>query len=338
MTNTTMTTNVTNEVVEMNGTILGFPYVTIEGQSIVTDVHNPILNPNTLVIKELDGTQAFDVVNKVLSKFTYTQVGRNGIIILTVDGKRFGYYSNTDRSLTVVGSYANMVLTYTKSEEVFLNKTVEEIAVSEKQFKTHPEEDILTAAVENEESTVEELEMEQHYNDNYARYNQNITVLNMESERENHQSSFLQQTIQPQVKRILTVDGACSGNPGTFEFRIVWEDTKEVLSSKHYGHLIGTNNMAEVLGLATAIHHVIKNNAYDTIAIKYDSVTAKAWIDKGAHKITSKNVSPEAIQSVENALAFINANRELVNRIEIIKHDTKSLGEIAADFGRKGGK
>lgn len=160
-----------------------------------------------------------------------------------------------------------------------------------------------------------------------------VTVTNINEIFASLSSQTTQQEVQ--AKRVLAVDGACSGNPGTFEFQMVWADNGEQLNHKHYGELIGTNNIAEVLGLCTAAHYVVSNNLQDSVAIKYDSITAKAWLDKGAHKITSKKVSPQAIQNVENALSFINSNRELINKIEFVKHDTKANGEIEADFNRK---
>lgn len=322
--------------------------------SVLSDVANPFVNPETIIVMGITAHNAFTVLNELSPKFTTLSVTSTGTTVVDTEGVRFAFYSTLDNTLTITPSYKDRFFTNLEGkvnlvalgggETPALNvtPTASTSVVNNPAFQQQQED----AQVEqfNEDG------LDEHYYANYGDYNTHITPIDMDAEREKSPNSFAippqefatpnfaaSQTTQQeaQAKRVLAVDGACSGNPGTFEFQMVWADNGEQLNHKHYGELIGTNNIAEVLGLCTAAHYVVSNNLQDSVAIKYDSITAKAWLDKGAHKITSKKVSPQAIQNVENALSFINSNRELINKIEFVKHDTKANGEIEADFNRK---
>lgn len=197
-------------------------------------------------------------------------------------------------------------------------------------------------AVQQQPSNEDEL-MAQHYEMHYNNYNNVNAPVDLEADRSKYAGSFGAQqpadtTQQTAQRRVLTVDGACSGNPGTFEFQAVWKDNGERLLHKHYGALKGTNNIAEFLGLATVAHHIIKHDLYDTVEVHTDSVTAMAWVKACKHNSKSKNVDAEVYNNLDAACNYLQANKANLDRIVIKKHDTKAEGEIAADFGNKAGK
>lgn len=128
------------------------------------------------------------------------------------------------------------------------------------------------------------------------------------------------------------VDAACSGAPGTLEYRGVNTETgEEIFHSGPYAD--GTNNVGEFLAIVHALTWQEKHNIH--IPIYSDSENAISWVHTGkcrtklAH--TSKNsILFAIIKSAENWLA----ENELPEG-KIIKWDTNVWGENPADFGRK---
>ncbi|RLD10237.1 MAG: ribonuclease H [Chloroflexota bacterium] len=128
-----------------------------------------------------------------------------------------------------------------------------------------------------------------------------------------------------------SVDAACSGNPGTVEYRGVRTETgAEIFRQGPFAH--GTNNIGEFLALVHALALFKKQG--DPITIYSDSKIAMGWVRK---KKCGTNLSPsgknaklfELIKKAENWL------RENEYPNKIIKWDTEAWGEIPADFGRK---
>ena len=129
----------------------------------------------------------------------------------------------------------------------------------------------------------------------------------------------------------ISVDAACSGNPGLMEYRGV--DTASKQEIFRVGPLKdGTNNIGEFLAIVHALALMKKYN--QTFPIYSDSKIAINWIRQ---KHCNTNVSP----TTDNALIF-----DYINRAEnwlqqnsfpnlILKWETKAWGEIPADFGRK---
>ena len=124
----------------------------------------------------------------------------------------------------------------------------------------------------------------------------------------------------------IAVDAACSGNPGTLEYRGIDLTTgREIF---HFGPMYGTNNIGECLALCWALQ------IYGgSMPIYSDSKTALAWVRDLKHKCTLQN-------SVENGAILTLLEQNLINvaeqnRKNILKWDTKNWGEIPADFGRK---
>jgi ribonuclease HI len=127
----------------------------------------------------------------------------------------------------------------------------------------------------------------------------------------------------------ISVDAACSGNPGDLEYQGVDTRTGEVLFK--VGPIPnGTNNIGEFLALIHGIQYLKSQNL--KIPIYTDSVTAMAWIRNkkmnSSHKPKSLSVLNEMIKRANNLLSDMGP-------WEILKWDTKNWGEIPADFGRK---
>lgn len=129
----------------------------------------------------------------------------------------------------------------------------------------------------------------------------------------------------------LSVDAACSGNPGLMEYRGVYTKTGEEIF--HQGPFKdGTNNVGEFLALVHGLAFLKQKNSL--LPVYTDSKTALAWVKaKKAKTLLDKTES--------NAILF-----ELITRAEtwlqqneystqIMKWETSVWGEIPADFGRK---
>ena len=129
----------------------------------------------------------------------------------------------------------------------------------------------------------------------------------------------------------LSVDAACSGNPGVMEYRGVDTATgREIFRMGPFEH--ATNNIGEFLAL---VHGLALLKQYNkTMPIYSDSVNAIAWVR--AKKCRTKLARTEKNIEVFNLIA--RAERWLEDNhytTKIIKWDTPNLGEIPADFGRK---
>jgi ribonuclease HI len=128
----------------------------------------------------------------------------------------------------------------------------------------------------------------------------------------------------------LSVDAACSGNPGQMEYQGVYTKTGERLF--HFGPVLGTNNIGEFLGIVHALAY-LKEKGEDT-TIYTDSRTALSWVrNKKANTSLVRNKQTETVWSlIDRAEKWLKEN---TYKNKIIKWDTKQLGEIKADFGRK---
>ncbi|MDG4657823.1 ribonuclease H family protein [Ectobacillus antri] len=128
----------------------------------------------------------------------------------------------------------------------------------------------------------------------------------------------------------ISVDAACSGNPGMMEYKGV--DTKTGAVLFHFGPILGTNNIGEFLAIVHALSMLRKQNSSKTIYT--DSKTALAWVrNKKANTTLRRDAGTEQVWTmVERAEKWL---RENSYSNKIIKWDTAQLGEIKADFGRK---
>jgi len=133
------------------------------------------------------------------------------------------------------------------------------------------------------------------------------------------------------VKDSLSVDAACSGNPGLMEYRGVYVKTGEQVF--HQGPFeYGTNNIGEFLALVHGLA-LLKQKGF-SVPIYTDSVNAIKWV-KGKKCKTKLERVPEnesLFYMIERAEKWL---RENTYTTQIIKWKTDEWGEIPADFGRK---
>ncbi len=130
----------------------------------------------------------------------------------------------------------------------------------------------------------------------------------------------------------ISVDAACSGNPGKMEYRgVITETAEEIFRMGPFEG--GTNNIGEFLALVHGIA-LMKKEGKDDKVIYSDSKIAMGWIRK-------KKCNTKAVRTAQNEPMF-----KLIARGEkwlkentftnpLIKWETKLWGEIPADFGRK---
>ena len=128
----------------------------------------------------------------------------------------------------------------------------------------------------------------------------------------------------------ISVDAACSGNPGVMEYQGV--DTKTKFQFFHQKFALGTNNIGEFLAIVHALAMFQREGK--TTPIYTDSKIAMGWVQRRQCKTKLvRNAKTEHLhQLIERAENWLKANH-FSNKI--MKWDTKSWGEIPADFGRK---
>lgn len=132
------------------------------------------------------------------------------------------------------------------------------------------------------------------------------------------------------IENSLAVDAACSGNPGPMEYRGVYLMTKQEIF--RYGPVQGTNNIGEFLAIVHGLA-LLKQKKLE-MPIYSDSQTAISWVKKKKCKtLLERNEKTEPLfQLIERAENWLHNN---TYSTRIIKWETKSWGEIPADFGRK---
>ncbi|MDX6745447.1 ribonuclease H family protein [Polaribacter sp. PL03] len=136
---------------------------------------------------------------------------------------------------------------------------------------------------------------------------------------------------QPNLESI-SVDAACSGNPGKMEYRgVLTHNKQEIFRKGPYKR--GTNNIGEFLALVHGIA-LLKSKNKEDIPIYSDSRIAMSWIKQkrcktNMHFDASNKDLLELIKRAENWL------KENTFKNPILKWETKAWGEIPADFGRK---
>lgn len=130
----------------------------------------------------------------------------------------------------------------------------------------------------------------------------------------------------------ISVDGACSGNPGMMEYRGVRVgDGQEIF---HVGPLPdGTNNVAEYLALVHVLALLDKKGDYTT-PIYSDSRTALSWLSNRGHrsKLAATPRNGRIMEMLARADIWVRSHQL---RNPIFKWDTEKWGEIPADFDRK---
>lgn len=135
---------------------------------------------------------------------------------------------------------------------------------------------------------------------------------------------------KPNYKSI-SVDAACSGNPGVLEYQGV--DTATGKRLFHVGPFPeGTVNLGEFLALIHGLAFLQKRNL--DLPIYSDSVTAMKWVrDKKINsKLKRSKKNKKLFELVDRGIEWLK-NNSYPNKI--IKWETAVWGEIPADFGRK---
>lgn len=129
----------------------------------------------------------------------------------------------------------------------------------------------------------------------------------------------------------LSVDAACSGNPGRMEYRGVYTATgEEIFRSPCFEE--GTNNIGEFLALVHGLALLKKRES--SIPVYSDSVNAIKWVrEKRCKTKLERNAKNNSLfDLIERAEKWLRTNSYTT---PILKWETRSWGEIPADFGRK---
>ncbi len=130
----------------------------------------------------------------------------------------------------------------------------------------------------------------------------------------------------------ISVDAACSGNPGVMEYRGVQTKSKQEIF-RQGPFFEGTNNIGEFLALVHALA-LLKKKGQTQLPIYTDSKTAMAWIrNKKIKTSLIKNSRNEKLfDLIDRAVDWLRSNQY---ENPILKWETEKWGEIPADFGRK---
>ncbi len=156
----------------------------------------------------------------------------------------------------------------------------------------------------------------------------NASGFNYQKTPQNNKSLFGTNT---PIWNSISVDAACSGNPGIAEYQGV--DTRTKKQIFYFGKLEqSTNNIAEFLALVHALAYLKKHN--DPRPIYTDSKTAMSWVRKKKANTTLQKTTKnkDSFALMERAVFWLKNNTYTT---KIIKWETKIWGEIPADFGRK---
>jgi ribonuclease HI len=128
----------------------------------------------------------------------------------------------------------------------------------------------------------------------------------------------------------LSVDAACSGNPGVMEYQGVNTETKE--QAFHQKFPEGTNNIGEFLALVHGLAFLQQKKS--NLPVYSDSKIAIGWVQKKAckTKLVPSSLNAHMFEMIKRAENWLH-NNTYTN--PILKWETKIWGEIPADFGRK---
>ncbi len=128
----------------------------------------------------------------------------------------------------------------------------------------------------------------------------------------------------------LSVDAACSGNPGVMEYQGVHTKSGKPVFREKYP--LGTNNIGEFLAIVHGISFLKKQGI--KLPIYTDSMTAMGWVKKRKckTKLTESRETKKLFEVIHRAEKWLQENDY---DTPLLKWDTKKWGEIPADFGRK---
>lgn len=141
----------------------------------------------------------------------------------------------------------------------------------------------------------------------------------------------LEGAVAPPLAESLSVDAACSGNPGILEYQCVFtRNRKKIFKKGPFQN--GTNNIGEFLAIVHALAYCQKKGL--SWPIYSDSDLAIGWVNK---KKCNTNLLPaessqELFDLIQRAEAWLESNSY---ENQVLKWDTTAWGENPADFGRK---
>jgi len=132
------------------------------------------------------------------------------------------------------------------------------------------------------------------------------------------------------VWKSISVDAACSGNPGKMEYQGV--DTQTKMQLFHQQFELGTNNIGEFLAIVHCL--AMQQKQRTKLPIYSDSKIAMGWVKKAKVNTKLKRTAKTALlyQLIARGETWLKNNSF---RVPILKWETKEWGEIPADFGRK---
>jgi len=141
---------------------------------------------------------------------------------------------------------------------------------------------------------------------------------------------FKSGNISGQIPNSLSVDAACSGNPGVMEYQGVHVTSKEVWFHKKFN--LGTNNIGEFLAIVHGLAELNRRNLM--LPVYTDSMTALSWVKKKkcGTKLPETEETKELFELIKRAELWLKSNTW---KQPLLKWETKIWGEIPADFGRK---
>lgn len=133
------------------------------------------------------------------------------------------------------------------------------------------------------------------------------------------------------IQKSLSVDAACSGNPGPMEYQGV--DTATGDQIFHQAFPLGTNNIGEFLAIVHGLA-LLQRQEQPLLPIYTDSKIAQGWVARKKAKTTLPRNAKTAklYQLIERAEQWLKSN---TYENPILKWETEKWGEIPADFGRK---
>lgn len=129
----------------------------------------------------------------------------------------------------------------------------------------------------------------------------------------------------------ISVDAACSGNPGRLEYRgVETKSGKELFKMGPFEN--GTVNIGEFLAIVHGLAFLKKNNS--NLSVYTDSKTALSWLKakKARTKLEKDFRNQNLFDLLVRAENWLNEN---TYQNKVLKWETAIWGEIPADFGRK---
>lgn len=134
------------------------------------------------------------------------------------------------------------------------------------------------------------------------------------------------------IAESLSVDAACSGNPGMMEYQGVWTSDKTPVF--HFGPVPnGTNNIGEFLAIVHALAWLQKKDK-PLMPVYTDSKTAISWVKhkKAKTKLKEDASNHKLFDMIRRAERWLQTNTW---NNPLLKWETEQWGEIPADFDRK---